>query len=91
MYQLAGATSFERRLRRFRRAHPELDERLRGLFRDLQTDPFQPRLRLHPLQAELEGPHAVSLTYRYRLLLRVLPDEQESILVDIGAHDEVYR
>jgi mRNA-degrading endonuclease YafQ of YafQ-DinJ toxin-antitoxin module len=86
------ATShFERRLARFRRAHPELRQRIARVLRDLQDDPFQPRLRLHPLQGELAGLHAVSVTYAYRLTLTLKVTEHEIILLNIGSHDEVYR
>lgn len=91
MYPLVATAYFERRLRRFRRMHPELGERLTRLFRDLQDDPSQPQLRLHPLQGDLAGLHAVSLTQAYRILLRFRIQEHEIILIDIGSHDEVYR
>ena len=90
-YALVATSHFERRLARFRRAHPELRERLARVLRDLEADPFQPRLRLHPLKGELAGLHAVSITYTYRLTLTLRVMEQEIILLDIGSHDEVYR
>jgi mRNA-degrading endonuclease YafQ of YafQ-DinJ toxin-antitoxin module len=90
-YSLVATSHFERRLARFRRAHPELRQRIARVLQDLQDDPFQPRLRLHPLQGGLAGLHAVSVTYAYRLTLTLKIAEQEIILLDIGSHDEVYR
>ena len=48
-------------------------------------------LRLHPLSGELEGLHAVSLTYVYRITLTLRITKKEIVLLDIGSHDEVYR
>ena len=58
---------------------------------DLQADPFQPHLELHPLSGRLAGCHAVSLTHDYRITLTLWITEKEIILLDIGSHDEVYR
>jgi mRNA-degrading endonuclease YafQ of YafQ-DinJ toxin-antitoxin module len=90
-YALVATRHFERRLARFRRAHPELRQRLAQVLRDLETDPFQPHLRLHPLKGRLTGLHAVRLTYAYRLTITLKLTEGEIILLDIGSHDEVYE
>ena len=90
-YQLVTTSHFDRRVARFRHAHPELKKRLATLLRDLEADPFQPHLRLHPLKGALAGLHAVSLTHAYRLTLTLRLTEREIILLDIGVHDELYR
>jgi mRNA-degrading endonuclease YafQ of YafQ-DinJ toxin-antitoxin module len=89
-YTLVATSHFERRLARFRRAHPELRQRLAQVLRDLESDPFQPHLRLLPLKGRLAGLHAVRLTYAYRLTLTLKLAEHEIILLDVGSHDEVY-
>ena len=90
-YTLVASRYFERRLAKFERAHPELRAGIARVLRDLAVDPFQPHLRLHSLQGELEGLHAVRITYSYRLVLTLRVVESEIILVDIGSHDDVYR
>ena len=90
MFSLEAGAGFERRLRRFRRRHPELELRLRRLLQDLQEDPFQPRLRLHALGGELTGVNAVWLNYQYRVTLTLDTEAEVIILLDIGSHDEVY-
>lgn len=90
-YTLVVTASFERRLTRFRRLHPELRARLARLFVNLEADPFAPQLRLHALQGDLAGLHAVWLTQSYRVTLTLRLTEQEIVLLDIGTHDEVYR
>ena len=90
-FTLVTTRHFERRLERFRRVHPDLRQRIARVLIDLEKDPFQPHLRLHSLQGELEGLQAVRITYSYRLVLTLRVVENEIILVDIGSHDEVYR
>ena len=70
--------------------HPDLRPRLAQVFRDLETDPFQPHLRLHPLKGDLAGLHAVSITLTYQMTLTLRLAVSEIILLDIGTHDEVY-
>lgn len=64
--------------------------RLARVIRDLEVDPYQPRLKLHALHGQFAGQHAVSLTYDYRVRLLLLISEREIELLDIGTHDEVY-
>lgn len=91
MYALVAAAGFERRLRRFRRLHPELRTRLARLLLDLEIDPFAPHLRLHALQGELGGLYAVRLTQSYRVIVTLRRAEHEIILLDIGMHGEVFK
>ena len=91
MYALVRTSHFDRRLARFARAHPDRRRGLAQVLRDLEADPFQPQLRLHPLRGEMEGLYAVSITYMYRLTLALRVEEREAILLDIGSHDDVYR
>ena len=72
-------------------AHPELKKPLAKALRHLEANPFLPSLRLHPLGGELEGLHAVSVTYAYRITLTLRVTKKEIVLLDIGSHDEVYR
>jgi addiction module RelE/StbE family toxin len=91
MYTIVTPDQFLRQARKFFRKHPDLKPQFARVVSDLQTDPFQPRLRLHPLTGKLAGCHAVSLTWSYRITLTLLVTEQEIILLDIGSHDDVYR
>ncbi len=89
-FALVTTQHFERRARKFLRKHLDLRPAFRETLSDLSQDPFQPRLKLHPLAGKLEGTQAVSLTYSYRLTLLLKVTEQEIVLLDIGTHDEVY-
>jgi mRNA-degrading endonuclease YafQ of YafQ-DinJ toxin-antitoxin module len=91
MYTVITPHQFLRQARKFLNKHPDLKPRFAEVVADLQADPFQPHLKLHPLGGRLDGCHAVSLTCRYRITLTLLITEKEIILLDIGCHDEVDR
>jgi mRNA-degrading endonuclease YafQ of YafQ-DinJ toxin-antitoxin module len=91
MFTITTPQQFLRQARKFFKKHPDLKPRFGKLLADLQNDPFQPHLELHPLTGKLTGCHAVSLTYSYRVTLTLFITEQEIVLLDIGSHDEVYR
>lgn len=91
MYTITTPQQFLRHARKFFNKHPDLKSRFVEVVADLQADPFQPHLKLHLLGGRLDGCHAVSLTYSYRIILTLLITEKEIILLDIGSHDEVYR
>lgn len=89
-WTLVTTASFERCARKFLTKHPDLRPRFIDLLEQLQTDPFQPNLRLHPLTGKLQGIQAASLTYAYRITMTIQLTEHEILLLDIGSHDEVY-
>jgi addiction module RelE/StbE family toxin len=91
VYTIVAPRQFLRQSRKFFKRHPDLKPRFADVLRDIQKDPFQPHLELHPLGGKLEGCHAVSLTRSYRITLTFTMSEKEIILLDIGSHDEVYR
>ncbi|MCM0080973.1 type II toxin-antitoxin system mRNA interferase toxin, RelE/StbE family [Geomonas sp. Red32] len=91
MYIIATPEQFLRQARRFFKKHPDLRPPFAKVISQLQEDPFQPALALHPLSGKLSGCHAVRLTYSYRITLTILITEKEIILLDIGSHDELYR
>ena len=91
MFSVTTSESFLRQARKFFKKHPDLKPRFADIFEQLQHDPFQPSLGLHPLSGKLTGCHAVRLTYSYRITLTLLITEKEITLLDIGSHDDVYR
>ncbi len=90
MYRLTWTSHFTRVAKRFSKRHPELRGQLVRVLRDLERDPTQPHLRLHPLRGKLSGLHAVSITYSFRITLTLKIAEREIVLLDIGSHDDVY-
>lgn len=90
MYRLVWTARFTRAAKKFAQAHPDLRTRLAQILRDLENDPLQPHLRLHPLKGKLQGLHAVSVTHSYRITLTLKVTKKEIVLLDVGSHDEVY-
>jgi mRNA-degrading endonuclease YafQ of YafQ-DinJ toxin-antitoxin module len=90
-YRVEVREGFTKQANKFFRKHPDVRALFQRLVTDLQEDPFQPKLRLHPLRGEFAGSYAVSLAYSYRVTLTLQVTERTIILLDIGSHDEVYR
>lgn len=59
------------------------------VLRDLEVDPYQPRLHLHPLSGRMKGISAVNVTHSYRITLILAVSLQQITLLKIGSHDEV--
>ena len=90
-FALVWTDTFTRTARKFLRRHPRMEGIFEDVLRQLETDPHAPRLRLHPLKGQHRGKHAVSLTYECRIVLILRLTPKEIVLLDVGAHDEVYR
>ena len=90
-FTLVWTETFARTARKFLRRHPELTGIFEDVLRQLETDPYAPRLRRHPLQGSPRGRQAVSLAYEYRIVLILRLTAEEIVLLDVGTHDEVYR
>ena len=89
-FTLVWTPSFTRTARKFLAKHRDLKGTFSLILHKLEANPQDPELRLHPLSGRLLGKHAVSLTYSYRIVLRLVLTESEIILLDVGSHDEVY-
>jgi len=90
-FTMVWTHTFVRTARKFLSRHPDLEGVFESALRQLESDPFAPRLRLHPLKGSHSGKHAVSLTCEYRIVLILHVTGSEIILLDIGTHDAVYR
>ena len=89
-FTLVWTPSFTRTAKKFLARHRDLTDCFSLVLHKLETNPHDPELKLHPLTGRLSGKHAVSLTYSYRIVLRLVLTESEIILLDVGSHDEVY-
>lgn len=90
-FALVWTETFLRTAKKFVRRHPDLAGLVNDVIRQIEADPFVPRLRLHPLHGRHQGKHAVRLTYEYRIVLVLRISNGKIMLLDIGTHDEVYR
>jgi addiction module RelE/StbE family toxin len=91
VWRLGRTDTFVRTARRFLRRRQPLQPHVREVLRILEQDPFDPRLKTHPLHGKLEGLHACRVTRSVRLVLRIESEERTVTLLDLGEHDQVYR
>lgn len=90
-FTLVWTASFKRTAKKFLARRRDLMGTFSLILHKLERNPYDLELHLHPLSGRLAGKHAVSLTYSYRIVLRLEIAENEIILHDVGSHDEVYR
>ena len=91
MWKIVDTPYYQRALKRFLRKRPDLRQTYDAVIRLLVTDPYEPSLKLHSLGGRHAGEYAVSVTYRYRMILTFAVIERQVVLIDIGSHDDVYR
>jgi mRNA-degrading endonuclease YafQ of YafQ-DinJ toxin-antitoxin module len=89
-YDLIFTESYAKIERRFLKRHPDLRERYYKTLALLEQGPRHPSLRLHGLEGQLAGLHAVAINLQYRITLELELREQEIILINVGSHGAVY-
>ena len=90
MYQLIFTDTYLKREEKFFKKHPELIPRYKKILRLLELDPLHPSLRLHKLKGKFKDKYSVSITMNYRIIIAFVIIKEEIILIDIGAHSDVY-
>lgn len=70
----------------------QLLNKLLEVYKMLEEDMFNPKLRTHKLKGEFEGKWSCSLTYEIRIIFRLTTIDNVKVieLLTIGDHDEVY-
>jgi mRNA-degrading endonuclease YafQ of YafQ-DinJ toxin-antitoxin module len=89
-WRLVITASYEKKLKRFLKKHPEVLERYAKAMVLLERDPWHPSLRLHKLKGRLREYHSISITLSYRVVIDLVIEDENIIPLDIGTHDEVY-
>ncbi len=89
-YRLVFTEQYNRRAARFLKQHPQVRQQYLKTLQILQSNPFHPSLRPHPLQGKLKGLHSVSINLSYRITLELLIQDEQIIPVNVGDHDAVY-
>jgi len=90
MYDIYFSKKYEKTAKKFFKKHQDLKKRYFKTLDILKRDPYHPSLRLHKLQGNLKEYYSVSLDMEYRIILDFIIVDGEIILIDIGAHDDVY-
>jgi mRNA-degrading endonuclease YafQ of YafQ-DinJ toxin-antitoxin module len=94
MRRLVWESSFRRASKRVIRRSPSLEGRVFQVLGRQVENPSDPILRTHKLSGRLSGLWACWVEYDCRIIFAFKPDpasgEPLILLVDIGAHGEVY-
>ncbi|MEW6235819.1 MAG: type II toxin-antitoxin system mRNA interferase toxin, RelE/StbE family [Candidatus Omnitrophota bacterium] len=94
MRTLVWGKTFIRALRRVLRKHPAFENDIEETLRLLQENPFASPLATHKLKGKLTGSWACSAGMDIRIVFdfikRTDRQEDDILLLEIGAHDEVY-
>ncbi|MBI5325317.1 MAG: type II toxin-antitoxin system YafQ family toxin [Ignavibacteriae bacterium] len=90
MYKIVFTESYDKRARRFLKQHPDLRKQYEKTLELLESNPFHPSLKLHPLKGRLRELHSVYINLVYRIVIEFIIQDDKIIPIDIGSHDEEY-
>jgi mRNA-degrading endonuclease YafQ of YafQ-DinJ toxin-antitoxin module len=90
MYKLLFPYSYEEKVKRFLKKHPDLIKQYTKTLQLLEINPYHPSLRLHQFKTKSFEGYSVSINLSYRISLEFVINEQEIVLVSIGDHQEIY-
>jgi mRNA interferase YafQ len=93
MMKIVWSSGFKRSFKKIVKKNPQLKDRITEVIILLAEDPFAPSLRSHKLGGNLAGLWSCSVAYDCRIIFSFSDDEileMFILLVNIGAHDEVY-
>ncbi len=90
MYKLLFPYSYEEKVKKFLKKHPDLIKQYTKTLQLLEINPYHPSLRLHHFKTKSFEGYSVSINLSYRISLEFVINEQEIVLVSIGDHQEIY-
>lgn len=76
--------------KRLKKIHPQILTKLPRLFKILNSNPCDPKLKTHKLSGKLKNKYAFSVESNIRIIFKFL-SKNTVLLIDIGTHDQVYR
>ncbi|KAF3978268.1 MAG: type II toxin-antitoxin system mRNA interferase toxin, RelE/StbE family [Methylococcales symbiont of Iophon sp. n. MRB-2018] len=91
MFQLIFTPSYEKRLKRFLKKHPQIKNQYAKVIQILEIDPYHPSLKIHQLRGRLKDLHSISINMGYRVSIEFIVEDKKITFVDVGKHDNVYR
>lgn len=83
-----SSSHFDKKLRKFVLAHPQLRSKTMEIINSLLVDPLSRKYKVHKLSPPLHGCYGVSINFGYRITYSF--DTENIYLLNIGSHDEVY-
>lgn len=90
MPKLISTKTYDRKLARFNKRHPDLLQKYFKTILLLGDNPQHPSLRLHKLKGQLQQFQSVSINMQYRIMIDFIIKDDVVYLLDIGEHNEIY-
>jgi len=90
MFKILFTSSYEERVKKFLKKHPEVEKQYTKTLQLLELNPLHPSLRLHQFKTSSFEGYSISINLTYRISLEFLISEQEILLVNIGDHQDIY-
>lgn len=81
--QISYSPKFAKKYRKLSSMMRKITEEKEAIFRD---NPFDHRLKTHKLNGKLDGLHAFTVNYKYRIILEFMNND-EVYFHTIGTHD----
>ncbi len=79
---------FEKKLVRFLKQHRDLADDVREIFRRMEKDVRDPKLKTHKLHGKMQNLYACDINYSYRIVFTF--DSKFIYPESVGDHDHVY-
>lgn len=89
MIEVAFSSSFKRAFKKRVAGNADIEARFWERVERFKNDPFDPKLRTHKLSGKLKELWSFSIEYDLRVIFYFV-DDQRTLFIDVGTHDEVY-
>jgi addiction module RelE/StbE family toxin len=90
VWQLVFTQQYTKRLKRFLRQNPQVRPQYAKTIELLSLNPHHPSLRLHRLKGNLKTLYSISINMQHRITIKLIIEDDEIILVNVGSHGTVY-
>jgi mRNA-degrading endonuclease YafQ of YafQ-DinJ toxin-antitoxin module len=90
MFKLIFTYSYEEKVKKFLKKHPEVEKQYVKTLQLLELNPFHPSLRLHHFKTSSFEGYSISINLTYRISLEFMLTEKEILLINIGDHQDIY-
>lgn len=89
--RLVFTESYIKGVEKWLRRHPDLRGQYAKTLELMELNIHHPSLRLHKLSDRLSGLSSASINMSYRITIELIILDADIILVDVGAHEDLYR
>ena len=91
IYRLVFTEGYNKRASKWLGKHAALRDQYLKTLQLMELNINHPSLRLHKLSGRLNDLSSVSINVSYRITLELIIQDKDIIMINIGAHDEVYK